>query len=144
MPKKKTPFGKKGRKSSPPAVRRVYRSPEQKKLAPRTRPLPGLEDERIDELSDLALSCLDAHEEKKAAGEAEKAKKDELIACMKQRGLTRYRDSESDLLVELELSHEKVKVYTGVAVPKEKAEEEDRPIGEGTMETAPAAAEVPE
>jgi hypothetical protein len=123
------PKGKK--KPSPPAVKRVYRS------APRTRPLPTMDDERIEELTNLALSYVNALEEKKEAAAEEGERKELLVEAMKKHGVKTYRDSESGLFVQIEDGAAKVKVLTGQPTPRNI--EADRPIGENTMETAPAA-----
>lgn len=84
---------------------------ESKKLAPRTIPLPGTEDERLEEVSAAAAEYQDAKERRMKLTEREVEKQRELLALMKEHKLKRYFDREAGLLVEVVMTEEKAKVY---------------------------------
>lgn len=122
-----------------PGRKRRSPNPKPQKKRAHTPPLPGMEDHRIEAVTNLALSYVDASERAKAGALVKSEARDELIAATKEAGLAVYRDSESGIFVRVEES-EKVKVLIGDATAKESGGD-DRPVGEGTMETEVAPGE---
>ncbi len=81
-----------------------------KKKRARTTPLPGMEDERLEKIRDLALAYFAVRQEKLSVAKREAAAAVELIDALHAHRLKRYVDAEAGLIVELEKSSEKVRV----------------------------------
>lgn len=87
--------------------------PSEKKRHPRTAPLPGMDEPRIEEIREAALKFFDLHGQKESLGKREAAAKQELLDAMHANKLKRYFDTEAEILVEIEEAAEKIRVTVG-------------------------------
>jgi hypothetical protein len=115
----------------------------------KTRSLPGMADDVIEELRDAALKYVDVRDQRMALTKLEVEAKETLLTCMHEHKKKRYHDSEAELLVEIERSQtEKIKVRVGIETKSADVEDaidgvtpgEDDPIAERTLKEFPKAA----
>lgn len=98
--------GGKGRKGSPP----TDTPPRKRKQRATQGTIPGTQPKRDKALSKLASEYRFHRDERMEAGKDERAAKVKLIDYMKDKGIQRYEDPGADLLVELQLGKDNVKV----------------------------------
>ena len=111
-------------------------------MAAGTAPLPGLEDQRIEDIRDAALKYVDVRDQRMALTKREVESKTELLDVMHEHRLKRYHDSEAEILVEIEkVADEKLTVRCGPQTTGEKVKDAidkvvpgpDEPIAKRTM-----------
>jgi len=117
-----------------------------------TAPLPGMGDERIEEIKDAAFKYVDIRDRRMALTKEEVESKSDLLDLMHEHKLKRYFDSEAEILVEIEKqAEEKLTVRCGPQTKGEQVKDAidavtpgpDEPIAKRTMKKAKPNAGVP-
>jgi hypothetical protein len=110
--------GPRGIKPAAPAVTPADGATPAPRVLGRTASLPGLENPIYEDVSNAALSLFNVQEEKKAVKKREDLAAVKLFAVMAEHGVTRYKDTEHNLVAERITSKEKVKVRFTLAGKK--------------------------
>lgn len=105
-------------------------------MAGGTKPLPGMEDQRIEAIREKGLKYQDIKLRRMELTKQEVEARDDVVDVMHEHKIKRYFDQEAELLIELEqVSEEKVIVRCGKAAIGEQKEgaDPDEPIAKNTM-----------